>query len=540
MTTNYPSTKNITLTGFMGTGKSTVGALLAQRLGREFIDMDTQIESHFGKPIPQIFAEDGEPAFRVAEAQLCAQLAQRQNLVISSGGGALVNPQNRHALAQSGIVICLTATIDEILQRVAAMENRPLLNLSNEERRTRVRNLLYERRHAYAAIGHQADTTGRTPEEIVDDLLETLAGDCEVAGMTRIKVQSPTNDYHICIGEGLLAQTGTLLRNRNIRPGSAAIVTNAIIGAHYADVLLKSLREAGFEPTVCTVPEGEEHKTLATIATLYDQFIEAGMDRHSPAIALGGGVIGDMTGFAAASYLRGCPFVQIPTSLLAMVDASVGGKTGVDLPQGKNLVGAFKQPEVVIIDPDVFETLPPAEFRAGLAETIKHGIIDAPDLFDQIEAYGPTSLAHMVADAVRVKVRVVQEDPYEQGRRMVLNFGHTIGHAIEQASAYKLRHGEAVAIGMVAATRLSANLELCSPQLLQRIEKLLQRVDLPTRAGDYVSSSEIEQIMQYMAQDKKRAGKTLRFVIVREIGDVDIIDDPGAEIVQDAVQYVLA
>ena len=533
--THFPPTKNITLTGFMGTGKSTIGVLLAQKLGREFVDMDTQIEAHFGKTIPEIFVDEGEPIFRVAEAQLCAQLAERQNLVISTGGGALVNSGNRQALNETGIIICLTASVDEILERVAAMDNRPLLDMSQEERRSRVRNLLHERRHAYATITHQADTTGRTPEQIVDDLLETLAGEEEATGMTRINVKSPVNNYHICIGAGLLEQTGTLLRNRAVRVGPAAVVTNPIIGAHYADVVVKSLREAGFEPTVCMVPEGEEHKTLTTIAGLYDQFIAAGMDRRSPAIALGGGVIGDMTGFAAASYLRGCPFVQIPTSLLSMVDASVGGKTGVDLPQGKNLVGAFKQPEAVIIDPNVFETLPAAEFRSGLAETIKHGIIDAPDLFDQIEEYGPTSLAHMVADAVRVKVRVVQEDPFEQGRRMVLNFGHTFGHAIEQASEYSLRHGECVAIGMVAATQMSAALGLCSPMLLQRIEKLLERVDLPTRASGY----NIEQIMKFMAQDKKRAGKTLRFIIVREIGNVDVIDAPDIEIVCNAVQYVL-
>src|SRR5690606_21353804 len=189
---------------------------------------------------------------------------------------------------------------------------------------------------------------------------------------------------------------------------------------------------------------------LATIATIYDHLLDTGLDRRSPVIALGGGVIGDMTGFAAATYLRGVPFVQIPTSLLSMVDASVGGKTGVDLPQGKNLVGAFKQPHLVVMDPDVLASLPPVEFRAGLAEVIKHGIIGDPDLFVALGEHGPTSMTQLLADAVRVKVRIVEEDPFEQGVRARLNLGHTFGHAIEIVSEFDVRHGEGVALGLVA------------------------------------------------------------------------------------------
>ena len=188
---------------------------------------------------------------------------------------------------------------------------------------------------------------------------------------------------------------------------------------------------------------------------LYEAFLEGGLDRNGAVIALGGGVIGDLAGFAAATYLRGVAFVQAPTSLLAMVDASVGGKTGVDLPAGKNLVGAFKQPRFVAIDTDVLDTLPAAEFRSGLAEVIKHGIIGAPDLFAQLEGDGPASVAHLVASAVRVKISVVEEDPFETGRRAVLNLGHTFGHAIELVSDYSVRHGEGVALGLIAAAELS-------------------------------------------------------------------------------------
>ena len=536
----FPPTKNIILTGFMGTGKTTVGRLLAERLDRIFVDMDEQIEANFGKPIAQIFEEEGEAVFRMAEVRLSAHLAAQEGAIISTGGGALVNPGNRHVLAQSGPIICLTATVDEILRRMESASNRPLLPGDQEEKRKRIRELLYLRRHAYAAIPLQVDTSGRTPAQIVDAVLEALAGDLEVPGMTRISVDAPAGGerkrYHICIGEGLLAHAGKLLRNRNLGPGPAAIVTNDQIGEHYVDPLRASLTRAGFEPVVCTVPEGEVHKTLATIAGLYDQFLDAGLDRRSPIIALGGGVIGDMTGFAAATYLRGAPFVQIPTSLLAMVDASVGGKTGVDLPQGKNLVGAFKQPEVVIIDPEVMATLPGVEFRSGLAEVVKHGIIDAPDLFEQLEEHGPTSMAHLIADAVRVKVRVVEEDPFEQGRRATLNLGHTFGHAIELVSRFSIRHGEGVAIGQVAAANMAADLGRCDPALATRIANLVERLGLPTRVSGY----DADTIMAAMVHDKKRKGKTLRFVIPQALGDVMVIDDPGEEAVRAAVASVIA
>jgi 3-dehydroquinate synthase len=282
------------------------------------------------------------------------------------------------------------------------------------------------------------------------------------------------------------------------------------------------------------------------VAGLYDAFVTAGLDRRSPVIALGGGVVGDVAGFAAASYLRGVPFVQAPTSLLAMVDASVGGKTGVDLPQGKNLVGAFKQPALVAIDLETLKTLPSDEFRSGLAEIVKHGIIGDPGLFEAMEGRRgevsspaptreptpeggvppPLQLPDLVARAVRVKAAVVQEDPFEQGRRAVLNLGHTFGHAFETLSGYRLRHGEAVSIGLAAATRLAARLALCDAALVERVEILLGRLDLPTRAPGFDPS----QVLAAMATDKKRIGSRLRFVLPRAIGDVDVFggvpDDP--------------
>jgi 3-dehydroquinate synthase len=532
-------TRNIVLTGFMGTGKSTIGRLLAERLARPFVDMDATLVEQFGKPIAEVFAQEGEATFRVAEAQLCAQLAAQEGLVISTGGGALVNPQNRAALAATGILLCLTAGVDEILRRLDGLQDRPLLNdalgSDTAARARRVRAMLHERRHAYAAIPLQVETDGRAPETVVAAIVDAIAANAEAPGMQRIHVTHPQGTYDLCIGDGLLAHAGQLLAARGLQPGPVALVSNRAISLAHAPLLEESLRAAGFAPHLCLVPDGEQFKTLASVADLYDQFLDAHLDRRTAVIALGGGVVGDMAGFAAASYLRGVPFVQMPTSLLAMVDASVGGKTGVDLPQGKNLVGAFKQPEAVIIDTAVLETLPAAEFRSGMAEVVKHGIIAAPDLFAQLEESGPTTMAHMVAHAVRVKVRIVEEDPFEQGRRAVLNLGHTFGHALEQVSHYAIRHGEAVAVGMVAATQMAGAMGICQAQLLPRLERMLDRLGLPTRARAY----DVNEIMAAMGHDKKRTGKTLRFVLPRAVGDVIVADSPGDDLVRAAVTYIL-
>ena len=533
--TTFPTEKNIVITGFMGTGKTTVGRLLAERLQRTFVDMDTQIEAHFGKPIPQIFAEDGEPAFRILEAQLCAHLSQEQGIVLSTGGGALVNSGNRQVLTATGTIICLTATVDTILERVDRNTDRPLLPGTREERAKRIRDLLHERRHAYSTIPIQVNTSSLTPSKIVDEIIIALEADQEAPGMTRIPVIEPGGSYDICLGTGLLAQAGKLMVTRGLRPGPVAVISNQAIADQQYAPLRSGLEAAGFAPTLCLVPEGEQHKTLATISNIYDQLLDAGLDRRSPLVALGGGVIGDMTGFAAATYLRGVPFVQIPTSLLSMVDASVGGKTGVDLPQGKNLIGAFKQPHVVILDADTLDTLPAAEFRSGLGEIIKHGIIGNPDLFVQLEEYGPTSMVHLLADAVRVKVDVVQEDPFEQGRRALLNLGHTFGHAIELISNFEVRHGEGVGLGLVASANMAVELGRCAPELATRIRNLVERVGLPVQW----SGLDPEAVHAAMSFDKKRSGKTVRFIIPQALGDVVMIDDPGREIVRRALDTIL-
>ncbi len=514
------TSENLILTGFMGTGKSAVGREVARRLGREFVDMDALIEERAGRPISRIFAQEGEAAFRRMESALCRELAARSGLVIATGGGALLDEANRQIMAASGPVICLQAAPDEILRRLASAADRPLLDVP--DRRARIAELLAARADAYARIPLQLDTTGLTVAQVADRVLALAAA----APARVLPVRYPGGEYPIHLGRGLLGQVGALLRERGLQ-GTVALVTNPTVGELYAETVTESLEGAGFRVAACTVPDGEAYKTPDTVRGLYDAFIEAGLDRGSPVLALGGGVIGDMAGFAAATYLRGVPLVQVPTSLLAMVDAGVGGKVAVDHRRGKNLIGAFKQPELVVADPDVLATLPPAELRNGLAEVVKAGLIADPDLFAQMEAHGPAPLPWLIERSLQVKIAIVEEDPFEEGRRAVLNLGHTFGHALELLSGYALRHGEGVAVGLVAAARLSARLGLGDPALPARVEALLRRLGLPTAYRGYTP----EQVWQAMATDKKRRGRTLRFVLPRALGDVFVTGDvPKSEV----------
>lgn len=517
---------NIVITGFMGTGKSKVGLEVARRLGREFVDMDALIEQKVGMTIPEIFAQRGEGFFRQQERQLCQELAERRGLVIATGGGALIPEENRRALGKSGLLVCLTCEVEELLRRLAQVEDRPLLDVA--DRRERIETLLAQRREAYNRIPHHVDTTGLTVEEVAEKVIELLKSEAIVE---RIPVRTPTGGYEVHLGKGLLAQVGELARQQGLR-GRVALVTNPTVGDLYASTVIVGLREAGFEPVVCQVPDGEVYKTLDTVSSLYDQFIESGLDRYGAVLALGGGVIGDLAGFAAATYMRGVPLVQLPTTLLAMVDASIGGKVAVDHPRGKNLIGAFKQPELVVIDPLALTTLDKVEMRSGWAEVIKAGMIGSLSLFEHLEERGDEPSLSVIGEAIRVKVAIVEEDPYERGRRAVLNLGHTFGHALEVLSGFTLRHGEAVSIGMMAATRTAIALGLCEETVEGRLAALLQRFGLPTRYEGH----EPREIWNAMATDKKKRGRKLRFVLPRAIGQVVVTDQVPRTVVLDVLE----
>jgi shikimate kinase / 3-dehydroquinate synthase len=523
---------NIILTGFMGTGKTTAGRLVADRLGWQFVDLDDRIARAAGKPIPAIFAEDGEQAFRDLETAACRAIEAERNLVVATGGGAVLRAENRAALERAGAVICLEASPEAILARVGDDPDRPMLG--EGDRAARIAELLGQRAPAYARAPHHVDTTSLTAEQVAERIL-ALTGGLPEDGF-RLPVPPPQSEdagYDILIAEGLLAEAGSRLVGAGIEPGRCAVISNPTVAQFHGAALEASLRAAGFEPVTLLAPDGEAHKNLRTMGELYDGLAAAKLARNEAIIALGGGVIGDTAGFVAATWLRGAPFAQIPTTLLAMVDSSVGGKVGVDMPQGKNLIGAFKQPAVVLIDPDTLRTLPPAEFRSGLAEVVKAGIIGDPLLFRQLQADGPVSLTDMIARSVRVKADIVRRDPYERGERAWLNLGHTFGHALELYSKFTLRHGEAVSIGMVASAELSERTGACEPGTAGLLREMLGRLGLPTRYA-----FDEDAVFAAMGTDKKRRGRSLRFVVIERIGKVRLVEGAQEEDVRGALRAV--
>ncbi|MGK7876697.1 MAG: 3-dehydroquinate synthase [Xenococcaceae cyanobacterium] len=357
-----------------------------------------------------------------------------------------------------------------------------------------------------------------------------------------IPVDLPQNSYEIAIAPGSLNQLGSQISQLNLGK-KVLLVSNPEIFSHYGETALNSLKAAGFEVSTHTIPAGERYKTLNSIQKLYDTALENHLERSSTLVALGGGVIGDMTGFGAATWLRGINFVQVPTSLLAMVDAAIGGKTGVNHPRGKNLIGAFHQPRLVLIDPQVLKTLPAREFRAGMAEVIKYGVIWDADLFAQLEqaqrldslSYLSEELLHtIITRSCQAKADVVSKDEKEAGLRAILNYGHTIGHAVESLTGYSLiNHGEAVAIGMVAAAKIATKLQMWSPNDAQRQNALIEKAGLPT---EIPSMLEIEAIIETLKTDKKvKAGK-VRFVLPTQIGKVIVTDRVSSDLIRQVLR----
>jgi 3-dehydroquinate synthase len=352
----------------------------------------------------------------------------------------------------------------------------------------------------------------------------------------RIPVDSPAGRYEVTIQPGLLGRVGALIPNSS---GLAVIITDSRVGPIWADTVEKSLRDAGRRVIVVTFPPGETHKTIATVSDLYDRILPMGIERSSIVIALGGGLVGDLAGFVAATLLRGLPFVQVPTTLLAMVDASVGGKTGVNHAFGKNLIGAFHQPKAVLIDPAVLKSLPIDDLRGGLAECIKHDIIRDAEGFAHLEetiesalAVDVPYLANLVAHNVGIKAAVVAADPFETGERAHLNFGHTFGHAIETICEYRYSHGQCVALGMTAASRLAVSMNMLDAVSCDRIIALINKAGLPT-GGLHCSAKPVVDAMLF---DKKMKDRRVRFVLPERIGHVVIRDDVPSELVMAAVE----
>ncbi len=490
--------RHIFLYGPPGSGKSALGRALAEALALPFTDLDAEVERRAGTTIPQIFAARGERAFRQLEREalhaVCRLPGER---VVALGGGALLDERSRALAERRGTVLLLHAPPETLAARLQADETpRPLAAEGHLYR------LLAARRAHYAAFPRRLESAAPLPELVWR--AQIALGAFRVEGMGR--------GYDVRVQPGGLETLGERLRSRGL-DGPVALVTDENVAALHAPRALESLRRAGYAAEAVVLPAGEAHKTLESVSRLWAAFLELGLERGSTVAALGGGVVSDLAGFAAAAYLRGIPWAALPTSLLGMADASLGGKTGADLPQGKNLVGAFHAPRLVLADPQTLATLPEDEFRNGMAEVIKHGVIGDPGLF----AAARRGEQPDAARAMAVKIRIIRQDPYEGGRRAALNFGHTIGHALEQASGYRLRHGEAVAIGMVAEARLAEGLGLAEAGLAEEIAAALRTWKLPTEIPADIPAERWQAVMQF---DKKKRRGVVHFSLPVRLGEV--------------------
>ena len=534
--------QNVYLVGLMGAGKTTIGRQLARKLGMRFIDSDHEIEARTGASIPWIFEIEGEPAFRKREADVIRDLTGQQGIVLATGGGAILNDASRALLKERGTVIYLRASVNSILARTAHDKNRPLLQTADP--RKKLEELLAQREPLYMEIADLVVDTGRpNVQSMVQTIINQLdALACQAAPNCVTKAEPAMNEqtnillnvdlgersYPIAIGPSLLDDAGLLARH--VGGKKVAIVSNDTVAPLYLERVRAPLAAAGKEVISVVLPDGEEHKNWASLMQVFDALLANKCDRKTTLVALGGGVIGDMTGYAAASYMRGVDFIQVPTTLLSQVDSSVGGKTGINHPLGKNMIGAFYQPRAVIADTGTLETLPDRELSAGLAEVIKHGAIIDGVFFDWIEANigrlmarDKGALAYAIARSCEIKADVVRQDEREGGLRAILNFGHTFGHAIEAGLGYGVwLHGEAVGCGMVMAAELSQRMGMIDADTVQRLRALVDAAGLPTRAPDLG----VERWLELMEVDKKNEGGAIKFILLQPLGTAIITQAP--------------
>jgi shikimate kinase/3-dehydroquinate synthase len=500
---------HIFLYGPSGSGKSTVGKNLADSLDIPFIDLDVKIEITAGQSVPAIMSGQGEFVFRDLETTALESAVSANEAVVALGGGALLRDENRVLVESTGQVVFLDTDISTLVARLSQDENeRPLLA---GEMREKLSTLLERRREHYESFPLRVDAT-----KPVDDVtwdIQRLIG--------RYHLRKMGAPYDVVVQEGGIDKLGGLLKARDLN-GPILVVSDSHVMPLYGERVLKSLADAGYLASQAVIPAGEAHKTLETVTSLWRAALEANLDRKSTIIALGGGVVGDMAGFVAATFMRGCDWACIPTTLLSMVDASLGGKTGFDLPEGKNLVGAFHSPRLVLADPYALSTLPERELRSGLAEVLKHGVIADPKLFDlcaqELEAV-IARLPEVVRRGMAVKVKVIEEDPYERGIRAALNLGHTVGHAVELVSGFSILHGEAVSIGMVAEARLAERLSVADQGTSDVIAETLSRLGLPIEIPETLAR---KKLIQSMKVDKKKSAGIVRFALPVRIGEITV------------------
>ena len=503
---------NLWLIGMMGSGKSTVGKRIADASDREFVDVDSVVADRTGRPIAAIFEEQGEAAFRRLESAEIERLSRERGpgdagRVIATGGGAVLDPADVEAMRRSGVVVWLDGPADVLAGRIAG-EHRPLLAGTDVE--SRLAEILVARHNLYRRAAHFRIDAGLPVDEIA-----SVAASC-----ARVAVGDSSE---VLIGPGLPGRVlpESLGREQAVvicQPGSRVV----------AEAVVEQLdSQAG--ATLLEVPDRDDAKSIETLATLYDRLANLNLGRHDTIVGVGGGAVTDLSGFVAATWLRGIEAVLMPTTLLGAIDASIGGKTGINV-MGKNLVGAFWHPSRVVINLDVLSRLPEALLREGSAEAVKAGFIADTRLVDLFLEHGLAfPMAEVVRRAVEVKAEVVSEDFREAGRRAILNFGHTLGHGIEVVCG--LSHGDAVAVGMVAAAAVSADRHGFDEA---RVRVPLERLGLPTG----IDHADPDAILQLVRRDKKRTAAGLRMVLLRDIGNpvVEYVDEAALRIGLDATR----
>ena len=557
---------NIILTGFSYTGKTKVGRRVAWKLGWEFIDIDEEIVHSYGKPIAEIFAQDGEERFRELESKVLERVCRGSNTVISTGGGAVMSAANRDMMMASGVVICLeakpVAIYSRLLKDAADSTNRePRPLLAGPEPLRRIEWLKGFRQPYYVLADWTVHTDNLTVEEVADQVIlgmryarrgraavpalpdarESDAPYCEQKGAACV-VTTATQSYPVFVGWGFLEELGRRMRNAGLW-GTAHIVSDDGVFPLYGAGVTRILEDAGFAVDSLVVPQGERSKSFETAVKIYDWLVDCRAERGDSIVALGGGVVGDLAGFVAATFARGLPLVQVPTSLIGMVDSSIGGKVAVNHPRAKNLIGAFYQPRLVVADTQVLTTLPGRELVSGWAEVIKHAMIRDPRLLELLEQRTEELLAleravtsDAVARSAAIKAKIVSEDEKEQGIRIILNYGHTIAHGLETATNYeRFLHGEAVAIGMMGAALISREVKLLSQEVVDSQKALLERFGLPVTC----SGVDMDSVLRAMELDKKVRGKRVRWVLLRGIGQPVVRDDIPREVVVNAIRKLL-
>jgi shikimate kinase/3-dehydroquinate synthase len=556
---------NLIITGFSGTGKSLVAKDVARGLDWDFLDTDDEIVKQTGKPIAEIFRQDGEDKFRELEHDTIRKACRQKQTVIAIGGGAIVDRQNYELLAKTGLIVCLEAKPETIYERLfreaaysAETEVRPLL--ANNNPLERIRQLKASRQPYYANVDWTVHTDNLNISQVAEEVIRAWRLLCrlhphldplpsrerksgtqpKVEDDVACVVETPTQTYPVIVGYGLLDRLGEKMKKADLS-GIATVISDENVFSLYGSKVEGILKDAGFTVNSFVVPPGEETKNMDYAIKIYDFLIEHRAERDDIIIALGGGMVGDLAGFAAATFLRGMPWIQVPTSLVAMVDASIGGKVGVNHHEGKNLIGAFYQPNMVLADPQTLATLPQRELTSGWAEVIKHGVILDEKFvqflegnFDRLIKLEPELLARAIAHSAAIKAQVVSQDEKERkGKRTILNYGHTIAHGLEAATKYKhFLHGEAVAIGMVGAAKLSQRLGLLPSAVVERQQSLLQKFGLPIG----FSGLDLAEITRAMELDKKTKGKSIRWVLLQDIGKVVIRSDVPQQDVLDVLR----